>query len=263
MGKYYRRMNMIGTNKLFKKECYFCGRPAQFPEHAPPKQMFKRFNCDSITVPSCNLHNNKKSGRDQAIIHGFFKSLIPYQSTLSGDILTAFRYAEQSFRYTKRTAVISKLLKHPSEKYRGLPSLAYLPPDVKMIDWIRQLTAAIIYSGIQSYDPTIDWKKIRVESPEWIHTNGPESVDEKEAISRFTNMDEKKKLMAKLTWKEGWSAYPRAYPANIYRFCLHFSSSETIMNHIFYSRYYWYAWIPASQQLIANLESKISEQHAS
>ena len=254
---------MTGAKKVSKKQCYFCGQPAQSFEHAPPQQMFNGFNCDSITVPSCNLHNSKKSGCDQAIVHGFFKSLSPYQNLLSGDVLKAFKYAEKSFYYTKRTAIVSKMLKNPPELYRNLPTLAYLTPNVKMIDWIRQLTAAIIYSGTQRYDSTIDWKKIRVESPEWIYTKGPETVEVKEALSYFARMDAKKKLMVKLIWKDGWSAYPRPYPAAIYRFCLHFSTCEIIMNHMLYSHYNWYAWIPASKQLIIDLKSKISKQHAS
>jgi hypothetical protein len=36
--------------------------------------MFKGFECDSITVPSCDRHNSAKGGNDQAIVNGL---LIP------------------------------------------------------------------------------------------------------------------------------------------------------------------------------------------
>jgi hypothetical protein len=151
------------------------------------------------------------------------------------------------------------MFKHPTKEYSELPALAYLTPGVKMLDWVRQLTAAIFYSGTQSYVPTIEWGKIKVESPEWIPATGQESVEVEEAHIYFIKMKEKKNYLSKLLWKNGWSAYPRPYPSSIYKFRLHFFEDEIIMNHIFYTRYTWYAWIPGTKELISKLENKILE----
>jgi DNA polymerase III alpha subunit (gram-positive type) len=83
------------------KKCYFCGKVVTGDEHALPRMMFREFDCDSITVPSCDVCNNEKSGRDQAIVHGFLKSLNGYKKSLSGNVQKAFYIMEKSFNYTK------------------------------------------------------------------------------------------------------------------------------------------------------------------
>lgn len=210
--------------------------------------LFKGFSCDSITVPSCGTHNNGKSGRDQAIVHGFFKSLIEYKNTLHGDVLRAFTIAEKSFNYTKKTAVISNLLRNPIGPFKDLPDLAFLPPDINIISWIRQLTAAIIYSAVLSNDGTINWERIEVVSPNFVPTNSPGTTEVKDAVSYFSQMNEMMSFMLNLTWVNGWSPHPRPYPKSIYRFNLHFSSDILIMHHIFYERYNWFVWIPVPAQ---------------
>jgi hypothetical protein len=50
-----------------KELCYFCGKQAISDEHGPPKKLFKGFNFDSITVPSCDLQKSSKCGNDRAI----------------------------------------------------------------------------------------------------------------------------------------------------------------------------------------------------
>ena len=55
--------------------CYFCGGPATTMEHAPPKQMFRAFECDSITVPSCDEHNTRRSASDQAIVSADIRNI--------------------------------------------------------------------------------------------------------------------------------------------------------------------------------------------
>lgn len=244
------------------EQCYFCGNLATSREHAPPRQMFKGFDCDSIKVPSCEKHNTKKSGKDQAIVHGFFKSLISYKESLEGDVLKAYNIAASAFDYTKRTAVISNMLKNPTEGFRRLPRLAFLPSNVKMPDWIRQLTAAIFFSATKTYESSIVWEKIEVESPNWIFALGPENIDENVAVSYFEEMEKKIKLMSMLSWELGWSASPRLYPKSIYEFRLHLSAKKIILTHLFYERYIWYAWIPGDKQIVSQLEAKILDYSA-
>lgn len=62
-----------------KNECYWCGAPATTKEHVPPKCLFpeekdskdffnKSYKNNLITVPSCEQHNNKKSGDDEFLL---------------------------------------------------------------------------------------------------------------------------------------------------------------------------------------------------
>lgn len=254
-------LNILTKGREKLKQCYFCGNPATSREHAPPQMMFKSFDCDSITVSSCDLHNSEKSGRDQAIIHGFFKSLRYYYDTLDGDVLKVFNLVEPAFQYTKRTAIEAKMFRNPSNQVEQLPPIAYLPPEIDMPGWVRQLTAAIVYSGTQSYDPSVKWEEIKVASPAWVPAAEPESVDEYKAISYFIKWDEVKNNMADLKWRDGWSAHPRSYPSSIYAFRLHFFTDEIILNHLFYERYSWYVWIPGKKKLITKLEAKIKEEN--
>jgi len=149
------------AKRKHKALCYYCGRRANSNEHAPPKQMFKEFSCDSITVPSCEDHNSAKGGSDQAIVSAF---LIPLYNgigrySLEGEVLKAIKVAEPSFERAKRRAVNSALLKNPPEALKDLPNLAYLVPSIDIGAWIRQLTAALVYDGTQVFDPTIGWSE--------------------------------------------------------------------------------------------------------
>jgi hypothetical protein len=52
-----------------RKVCYYCGEPATTREHAPPKCFFPpKANLQLKTVPSCEKHNNTKSGDDQYLL---------------------------------------------------------------------------------------------------------------------------------------------------------------------------------------------------
>src|SRR5258706_15617847 len=74
-----RILVQVAMKQKHKKPCYYCGSQANSDEHAPPRQMFKGFSCDSITVPSCSTHNSEKGGADQAIVSAF---LIPLFNTI-------------------------------------------------------------------------------------------------------------------------------------------------------------------------------------
>lgn len=69
-------------NKLKNQHCYICGAPATSKEHVPPQCLFPekkdigtdQYRNNLITVPSCDLHNTKKSKDDEflmAILSGY------------------------------------------------------------------------------------------------------------------------------------------------------------------------------------------------
>ena len=49
------------------RTCYYCGAKKNSKEHLPPHQFFKGFDVDSLTVYSCEKHNNEKSFDDEVI----------------------------------------------------------------------------------------------------------------------------------------------------------------------------------------------------
>ena len=50
-----------------EKTCYMCDRIATSKEHVPPKCLFPKGG-ERITVPSCDLHNGKKSDDDEYLM---------------------------------------------------------------------------------------------------------------------------------------------------------------------------------------------------
>ena len=126
-----------------KETCYFCGQQATSDEHAPPKKMFKGFDCDSITVPSCDLHNSSKGGNDRAIVNALIMPLynIKDKSNFEEQIKVAISNNSSSFEKTKYKAIESPLFIGITGDYKDMPNLAYLIPSVNMSLWIKELTA--------------------------------------------------------------------------------------------------------------------------
>lgn len=246
--------------RKYKEPCYYCGGAACSNEHAPPKQMFKGFCCDSITVPACEKHNSSKGGNDQAIVSMFLIPLYNGRETydLEDEILRAIELAEGAFPRTKRRAINSPLFNDAPEEFKDLPNVAYLIPDVDIKGWVRQLTAALLYDAIQSIDSTIKWNEAISWSPDWVEASDPTAVTFEETVSTLIKKQITQLQLEQFSWANGWSAYPRPYPTSIYCFQIHFESNEIIFKHKFYNRYNWYVWLPATQETMSKLNDKLS-----
>jgi len=247
-------------SKVNYKRCYYCGSKATSKEHAPPQQLFKYFICDRITVPSCDTHNGKKSGRDQAIIHGYFKSLLGYQENLEAEVKKAILGAMDGFKYTKKTAVPSHLIKDPPTNLQALPKIAYLTKENEIHNWIRQLSAAVVFDATKRYNPSIFWSKLQIFSPNWVPAESAQGIDLDQAIEILQTKQLFNMELEKLSWLDGWSAHPRPYPNKIYRLLFHFGDENFILCHIFCNRFYWYIWLPANEELKNILINKIESQ---
>jgi len=247
------------AKRKYKEACYYCGTQSCTDEHVPPKQMFKGFSCDSITVPSCEEHNTSKGGADQAIVSFF---LIPLRNSMGRysferEVLQAIHMAQPSYELTKRKAIDSPLFKDPPQALKGLPNLAYLVPEIDMSAWIRQLTAALVYDGVGKFDAMIKWSKAPIWSPQWIAAKGPASVELEQATPLIQNSETDHQL-EQLSWENGWSAHPRPYPAAIYAFQIHFGEDhKMIFKHRFYNRFTWYVWFSSAQEGTAKLREKL------
>lgn len=239
------------------KRCYYCGLKATSKEHVPPKLLFKYSRCDRITVPSCIAHNGEKSGRDQAIIHGFFKSLLDFQEDLEPEVYKAILGATNGFKYSKRRAVLAHLIKDPHKNLQAQPKIAYLTKENKIHNWIKQLSAAIIFDAIKRYDPSIIWDNLQTFSPNFVPAKSAQGIDQDQVNEMLTNQQQCMIELETHHWLDGWSAYPKPYPHKIYRFRFHLGAKNIILNHIFCNQFFWYIWLPASEEIRNILVNKI------
>lgn len=250
--------------RLRSEQCYYCGSAATSREHAPPKLMFRGFSCDSITVPSCENHNTSKGGNDQAVVSAF---LIPLQNKVDADptktkdlepnIKKALDIIKSSFDRVKRKAFSSPLLHDPPPEFDDLPDVSYVTPQTDIRDWTRQLTAALVYDGTQSFDDTIKWNEAIAWSPDFLEKDDPTQIPLDQAESIILKKTEISTWLDTLDWHAGWSSYPRAYPPEIYFFELHFEDDEVIFKHRFYAQYSWYVRFRTSHDTLSNLKRKI------
>lgn len=248
------------NRRMRGKPCYYCGAPSDSKEHAPPQQMFKGFECDSITVPSCQKHNSAKGGNDQAIVSFL---LIPLANGLERypqeqPIKAAIELARPSFERAKRKALNIPLLKDAPEGVADLPNVSYLQPSVNVKEWLKQLTAALVYNALQRWDSTLKWDEAAVWSPHCIGSADSSSLFLKDVLSVIKEKRALKKRLKELSWIPGWSACPRPYPAVIYRFSLHFRLGEVVFHHVFYNQLSWHVWLDeVEESTLTTIEGKI------
>jgi hypothetical protein len=224
--------------------------------------MFEGFLCDSITVPSCDKHNSKKSGDDQAIVSAF---LMPLRNgseryPLESEVKLAIENARPSFERAKRKAVNAPLLSDLPENLASYPNVAHIAPSANIRTWVRQLTAALVYDAAQVRDSSIKWGEVIAWSPNFIEANEPIPLTYNRAVSMFTKQTEIKAWLEGLQWLDGWSAYPKAYPLAIYSFDLYIQPEEIIFRHRFYRRYTWYVWFSCLPDTSLNLMQRVADE---
>ena len=244
--------------KKFKGYCYYCGAKATTFEHAPPRQMFKGFLCDSLTVPSCNGHNAKKSGDDQAIISSFLIPLLNGKNVykLEPEIEKAIKEAMQSFERAKKKTISAPLVKNAPP---NLPNTSYLSSDAKFRSWIKQLTAALIFDATGTFIPGLNWDEVDTWSPHRIQSANNESIEFDKIVTLFQEKDDLKKGLEELEWLDDWSSFPNSYPSIIYQFEIHLDDSEILFCHKFYKRYDCYVSVKLPFDILAKIFQKATE----
>ncbi|NUM82288.1 hypothetical protein HUU42_15950 [bacterium] len=235
------------------KTCYFCSQKSTSTEHAPPSLFFKGFVYSSITVPSCDIHNSKKSGADQAIVSGLLQSLEPYLEAKSQDVNDAFERARGSFIYTKHSAIRSPVFMN-APKHINLPDLAYITPKANIKMWVKQLTAALIYWVTKHSDPFIDWTSARSWSPHFSPAPASSKVDFFNFIAN--PLRELAHSNNKFSWSNGWMNKPYGYPKTIYYFHFRVANDRIYFRHTFYDTYQWFVSFKASRKTVEVLTAK-------
>jgi hypothetical protein len=270
-GKSDHRMQNSSLVKQFSagKPCYYCGAPApSSKEHAPVKMMFEAFDCDSITVPSCDKHNTVKSLDDRAIITFFLRGLYHGLKTgsLTANQLKALEVAEHKLGKANEVT-LQPLVRDPL----GIVDapLSHIDETKKVKNWMRLLTGALAWSVQGNYDSSVNWDKAIVWSPEYAIDTG--QLDIEQAGLRLEKLRSIKAEVdrSSVYWWPGWSSYPRGYPPDIYHFDVSLlpsqyllksgSKSEAIFRHCFYGKFQWYVWFTASETVKTTIASALQE----
>lgn len=247
-----------------RKPCYYCGSsPPSSQEHAPPKLLFAAFDCDSITVPSCERHNNGKSDKDRAIVTWLIKSLNrAFDSGLSTDsfsptVIEAISHLKPNFAKANRELSDHSFLSDPELDFK-IPAINFTP-----YAWICQLSAALVWSVTGEFDASIKWSEALVWNA--LYLQGPKTRELLDVLGLMMMNQIAESNIESFDWRLGWSAFPRKYPPEIYNFSICFSPTlvqkielEVAFRHQFYSCINWYIWFTPSKQTREALEDAIA-----
>lgn len=237
--------------KQFKQCCYYCGVPYVSYEHAPPEQLFKGFSCNKIQVPSCDLHNGQKSGRDNIVIKGMLISLdaVSHKYPPHGDAKIAISIGKSQFSQVKRQV-------KNIDKIMDQPPLTFIDSTDKTEDWMRKLTAALIFNATGKYDSGNKFDEAVVFCPTWIR--GVESIELSAIIESLKIQKKQDDWLGNLNWESGWSSGKINFPARIYNFKLNFDFVEDIVfKHQFYDSLVWYVGVKTTNQTREKIIDKV------
>lgn len=221
------------------KVCYYCGQEATGREHVPPRQMFKGFDCDSITVPSCEAHNTSKCCDDQTIIdllmHGV--DWRRTRASISQHAAKALLLRSSSFSHTKRRIDHAKLVDHPM-----LPRIPYLEPGTDIYGWMQHVVAGLVFDGVGFHDASVDWSTALVFSPTFLPVPKTPAVSRKEGAEWLKQRVEMADSADRsFEWFEGWSAEPKPYPRDVFFFDVGFNDEGFVgLSLQFYGDSRWY-----------------------
>jgi hypothetical protein len=223
--------------------CYYCGKAATEREHVPPQQMFKAFDCDCLTVPSCKDHNRDKSFDDQTIIDLLMQA-VEWQrrrSPISQHAAEALSLRFSSFSHTKRRIDHANLVDHPE-----LPEIPYLEPGTDIYGWMKCVAAALVYDGAGFHDANIDWPAAIVFSPTFLPGPKRPPLPVDDAAEWLTErQDIADTADRSFDWLHGWSARPRPYPPDVFAFQVAFDDEGSVgLRLLFYGESRWYVITP-------------------
>jgi hypothetical protein len=240
-----------------QKPCYYCGAPSPSQrEHAPIKSLFEAFECDSITVPSCENHNTTRCKDDKIIkvflLQGLYSGL--RRGTLTENQIKALERVHDSPEVVHEVN-LQPLVRNSLGLFNS--PFSFIDETGRIRKWMRQLTSALVWSVVGWHDPLVDWDEAIGWSPEYIVSEEKSIEYVQQELSALSNRKEQVNRMVTHWWR-GWSAYPRAYPPDIYcfqigllpaRYWKNEGRPEVIFRHWFYGTFSWYVRFESSRQV--------------
>jgi hypothetical protein len=244
--------------KLFQysktKPCYYCGSTvSSYKEHVPAQTVFSGFDCDSITVPGCEQHNGKRSRDDQSVVTALAMTAhkthraFPDSRRLTPNVIKAIRITQPHFSQAKQDVELRQLLAEPMSDLDT--TLPYIRSQRIMTTWMQQLTAGLVWSVLGEHSSPDVWDRAIVESPDFVCMD--ERLPNEAVLELLQANAQRRQHWDSMTWFCGWSAHPRRYPVDIYRFDVCFGNSSSIVfRHSFYNDIVrWYVRFAASETM--------------
>ena len=186
--------------KKIKGCCYYCGKTPTSREHLPPQQFFKGFNIDSLTVPSCEEYNSKKSHIDEAITKSMLLPLEKNAIIKNDDVKLALEKVKPHYSQVKKELSQRTLYKHNDINF----DFIILNPNIDLSDWIKKLSTGLIYYKIGFYDCNNNFDQSFVfERNSYIVHNTPQDLSEYE--KKLIRKIEFEKLLKKGDWLIDWN----------------------------------------------------------
>jgi len=231
--------------------CYYCGGKKNSREHLPPRQIFKGFRVDCMTVPSCDKHNTKKTGDDEVIVKSMLMALEKNGTSLNDDVILALKIVKPHYHQVKRNVSERTLYRQNNKNY----DFIVLNPEVDLSDWIRKLSAGLIYYKTEFYDCRNQFdNSVVVERNSYPNHENPND------LSCFEEEYNKKKALARIiengNWTNGWNDTKNAYPETLYVFYYKLIGKIFIIKHIFYQQYTYYNIIDLSEDTLLKIIQK-------
>jgi hypothetical protein len=166
----------------------------------------------------------------------------------SPEVKKAIEIAKSSFNFTMRRVKSVDLFETSPFKNK-FPKVAHLQGRID--NWIKHLTAVLVWDAIKRYDDSIDWSKAFVRSPNWLPFDLPEPPDVEKVIEKASAAQEIDNMESKIDWLVGWSAFPRSYPPEIYQFYfVDAKQNDLFFKHRFYESYNIFVLFSANEKII-------------
>lgn len=221
------------------KTCYYCGAKKTSKEHIPPKQIFKGITNNKITVDSCDEHNSKKGGKDEAIVKSMLLAIENSNKIIiTPELLQALNKVRERYNQVKRTVKIEKIIIDTNE------NIICLDKSVDLDNWIRQLSAGMIYYKIKHYDNENEFNCSKVFERNSYSKN---QKTLKEYENERNNKIELQAMIEMGEWKDSWIP-KNYYPENLYFFRYKIIGKNILIKHAFYKCFVFYNLIKISDK---------------
>ena len=233
------------------KPCYYCSAdPPSTREHVPPRMLFKGFEFSAISVPSCAAHNIEKHGGDQGFITALklgLKQLIDKGlSSRKISIKIKDSIISVSPSQIKRVGALRQFILDAPERLDV--TFPYLETAVDLYQWIRYISAGLIWARIGNNPSGIDWSSAIVRSPNFIQSRGP--LSHQKALEHAKLSARLNEMAESMGWVSGWYRKPKGYPEEIYQYSVsHFDDDSDggmrnlIIRHTFYRNFTFYLMV--------------------
>jgi hypothetical protein len=120
---------------------------------------------------------------------------------------------------------------------KGVPvSLTHLHPEASFNNWMRQVTAGLVFDALGPGSCAVDWGSAAVASPSYI-PSGSLEIGAEELLQRLEQGQKLRDDASFLEWRIGWSAHPRPYPRDVYRFEFARTMGDIVFHHWFLDQF--------------------------